>query len=191
MYTAHLEKGCMFLGVGSGWKTKTVSIAGHGLAKAGDGTGSPRPAVTRGQLIELMRRRGWGDQFAILIFLSWTFLLRIPSEALPLRRERAAQDLESNERLEAKAVAGLVDQKLIIKLNRGKHMAAGSRMVGVCVCEHYAQGSLELHVPQLYCPVCHLWPAICRIAAIGQPLFPTWAGKLVLTKLRSLARAGG
>ena len=85
----------------------------------------------------------------------------------------------------------VVDQKLIIKLNRRKHVASGSRMVRVCVCEDYAQGSLELHAPQLYCPARHLWPAICRIAAIGQPLFPTWTGKLVLAELRPLARAGG
>ena len=70
-------------------------------------------------------------------------------------------------------------------------MATGSRMVRVCVCEDYAQGYLELHAPQLYCPVRHLRPAICRIAAIGQPLSPKRKGKLVLTELRSLARAGG
>ena len=70
-------------------------------------------------------------------------------------------------------------------------MAAGSRMVRVCVCEDYAPGSLGLHAPQLYCPARLLRPAICRIAAIGQPIFPTWAGRLVLTELRSLARAGG
>ena len=180
MYAAHLEKGCMLLGIGSDWKTKAASIAGHGLAKAGDKTGSPRPAVTRGQLIELMQRRGWGDQFAVPIFLSWAFLLRIPSEAPSLRRQRAGQGLESDERLEARAVIGLVNQKLITKLNRRKHMAAGPRMVGVCVCEDYAQGFLELHVPQLYCPACHLWPVICRIAAIGQPIFPTWSGRWFL-----------
>ena len=86
MYTARLEEGCMLLGVGTEWETKTVSTAGHGLAKAGDKTGSPRPAITRGQLIDLMQRRGWGDPFAVLIFLCWAFLLRIPPEALPLRR---------------------------------------------------------------------------------------------------------
>ena len=90
MYAAHLEKGCMLLGIGPDWETKTASIAGHRLAKAGDKTGSPRPAVARGQLIEMIQRRGRDDQFAVLIFLSWTFLLRIPSEALPLRRQRAA-----------------------------------------------------------------------------------------------------
>ena len=39
--------------------------------------------------------------------------------------------------------------------------------------------------------MCHLWPAVCRIAATGKHLFPTWTGKLVLTELRPLARAGG
>ena len=173
MYAAHLEKGCMLLGIGSDRKTVAASIAGHGLAKAGGKTGSPRPAVARGQLIELMQRRGSGDQFALLIFLSWTFLLRIPSEALPLRRQGAGQDLESDGRLESRAAIGLVNQKFIIKLNRGKHMASGSRMFRACVCEDNAQDSLELHAPQLYCPACHLWPAVCRIAAIGQPIFPT------------------
>ena len=133
MYAAHLEKGCMLLGMGSDWKTKAVSVAGHGLAEASDKTGSPRAAVTRGQLIELTQRRGWDGQFAVLIFLIWTFPLRIPSEAPPLRRQRVGQDLESDERLEERAVIGLVSQKLAIKLNRRKHMAAGSRMVRVCV----------------------------------------------------------
>ena len=132
MSSAHLGEGCMLLGIRSAWETKAVSIAGHGLAKAGDKTGSPRPAVTRGQLIELTQRRGWDDQVAVLIFLSWTFLLRIPSEALPLRRQRAGHRFESDERLGARAVIGLVNQKLIIKLNRSLHMAAGSRMVRVC-----------------------------------------------------------
>ena len=140
MYAAHLEKGCMPLGIGPDWKTKTVPVAGHGLAKAGDKIGSPRPAITRRQLRDLMQRRGWDDRFAALIFLSWTSLLRIPSEALPPRRQRAGQGLESDERLEARAVIGLVDHKPIIKLNRRKHMAAGSRMIRACVCEDYAQG---------------------------------------------------
>ena len=77
----------MLLGIGTDWETKAVSVAGHGLAEAGDKTGSRRPAITREQLIDLTQRRGRGDQFAALIFLSWTFLLRIPLEALPLRRQ--------------------------------------------------------------------------------------------------------
>ena len=60
----------MLLGMGSDWQTKAASIAGHGLAKAGDKAGSPRPAVTPGQRMELMQRRGWDDQFAVPTFPS-------------------------------------------------------------------------------------------------------------------------
>ena len=56
MYAAHLEKGRMLLGMGSEWKTEAVSVAGQGLAKAGGRSGSPRPAVTRAQLVELLTR---------------------------------------------------------------------------------------------------------------------------------------
>ena len=87
-------------------------MAGQGLAKAGDRSGSPRPAVTRAQLVELLTRRGWNDPFAILAPLGWSFLLRIPSEAPPLHRQRAGQDLESDERLQERAGIGLVGQKL-------------------------------------------------------------------------------
>ena len=37
MYAAHLEKGCMLLGMGPDWKTTAVRVAGQGLAKAGTG----------------------------------------------------------------------------------------------------------------------------------------------------------
>ena len=118
----------------------------------GDRSGSPRPAVTRAQLAELLTRRGWDDPFAILVLPSWAFLLRIPSDALPLYRQRAGQDLESDERLQERAVIGLVNQKLVIKLNRRKQMATDSHMVRVCVCEDYAPDALELHAQQLFAP---------------------------------------
>ena len=113
----------MLLEIGSDREIKAVRVAGQGIAKAGDRSGSPRPAITKGQLVDLPTRRGWDDPFASLVLLSWTCILRIPSEALPLHRQRAGQDLESDERQQERAVVGLVNQKLIVKLNRRKHMA--------------------------------------------------------------------
>ena len=51
------------------------------------------------------------------------------------------------------------------------------------------RGSLELHIPQLLCRVCQLWPAIRQRASVGYPPFPGWAGKRVLTDLRAFAGA--
>ena len=61
---------------------------------------------------------------------------------------------------------------MVTKLNRSKHMAAGSRLVRVRICEEYMRESLEPHIPQPLCPVCQLWPAIRQRAAAGGPLFP-------------------
>ena len=119
--------------------------------------------------------------------MGWSLLLRIPSECLPMCRQQAGEDLESEERLARRAVIGLSGGKLIIKLNRRKHMASGSRLVRACICDEYASDSLELRIPQLLCPVCQLWPAIRQRAPVGGALFEGWAGKRVLSELRYFA----
>ena len=191
IYVARHEKARLLLGINTSWKSKAVTLAGQGLVKAGGRTASPRPALARGQLVQLMTRRGWADSLAILILLSSTFHLRIPSEALPLTLQKAGEDLSSDLRIDARAVIGLVDRKLVAKLNRRKHMAHGSRLARVRICETYAREAAELHIPQLFCSACQLWPAITRLAHAGAFLFPNWTAKGVLLELRSLARARG
>ena len=75
----------------------------------------------------------------------------------------------------------------MIKLNRRRHMAAGSRLVRACICDEYARDSLELHVPQLLCPACQLWAAIMQRAPVGGLLFPGRNGKRALSELRDFA----
>ena len=91
--------------------------------------------------------RNWNDVCAIMALISWTLLPRVPSECLPIARQRTGEDVTSDGRQERKAAIGLVDRKLIIKPNKGKHMTSGSRIVRVCICDDFAPESLELHVP--------------------------------------------
>ena len=84
IYVAHLEKACLLLGVDASWKSKAVATAGHGLSKAGDRSFSPRPAISRSQLCELVMSRSLQDDLALIALIGWSFLLRIPSECLPL-----------------------------------------------------------------------------------------------------------
>ena len=44
----------------------------------------------------------------------------------------------------------LADRKPFTKLGKRKHMAGGSRVARVCVCEDYVPDSVKLHVPQLW-----------------------------------------
>ena len=140
--------------------------------------------------------RSLQDDLALIALIGWPFLLRIPSECLPLCRQQAGEDLDSEERLARRAVIGLSGAKLVIKLDRRKHMASGSRLVRACICDEYARDSLELHIPQLLRPARQLWPAIRQLwrsrvssggSPVGDPIFPGWNGERVLSDLRGFA----
>ena len=172
IYAAHLEKARLLLGVDASWKSKAVNTAGYGHAKAGDRSFSPGPAISRPQLCELATSRLLQDDLAFVALIGWSFLMRTPSERLPFCRQQAGGDLDSEERSARREVVGLSGAKLVIKLNRRKHVDFGSRLVRACICDDYMRDSLELHTPQLLRPVRQPWPAIRRKTAVGDPLFP-------------------
>ena len=122
-----------------------------------------------------------------IALLSRTFLLRTPSECLPLYTQRAGEDLSSDDRLVGKAVFGPSEGKLTIQLNRRKRVAGGPNLVRARICEDQDPDALELHVPRLFCPACQLWPAARELASAGEELFPGWAGQKVLSELRRFA----
>ena len=68
-------------------------------------------------------------------------------------------------------------------------MAAGSGMAHGCICRDYAPELLELHAPQLFCPICRLRPAITRLSLAGETLFPCWTDRRVPQELRVFANA--
>ena len=70
-------------------------------------------------------------------------------------------------------------------------MAGGARMVRGCICEQHPPRSLEIHVPQMFCPTCVLWGAICRRVRAGDMLFPGLTGPRFTDKLRRMARSLG
>ena len=74
----------------------------------------------------------------------------------------------------------------MVKLSRRKHMASGSRLTRACICEDYARGSLEPHIPQLlFLVFSALWPAIVARAQAGQLTSPAWCEKRELNELRN------
>ena len=191
MYLPHLEKACVLVGHDLSWKTKAVVQAARGLAKAGDRIHEPKPAVSRALFSRMISRCPLDDAMIQAIWISWLFLLRVPSECLPLVRQKPFERMDPDSVLQSPAVIGLEKDCLVIKLHRRKHMAGGARMVRGCICDRYPPGSLEIHVPQLFCPTCVLWGAICRRVRAGQMLFPGLTGPLFTDKLRRMARSLG
>ena len=81
------------------------------------------------------------------------------------------------------AAIGLAKRKLIIRLREGVHVLAGYRIVRSCTCENFQSDPLELRVPQIFCKVCSLWPAITAS--------PFWARGKVLAAISDLTRMQG
>ena len=113
------------------------------------------------------------------------------SECQPLTRRRAGEDLMSEEGLDGTATVGLVNHKPAVKLDKRKHMVTGSRRVRTRICDAYPRGSLALHIPRLFCPVCTHGPAIVGTAHAGDGLFPLRASRSVLEEPASSGRSEG
>ena len=95
IYLAQLEKACLILGLGAGWGTKAVIAASHGLAKEGDESFRPRPAISKQQILQVEDTGGWRHWFAFISVISWAFSPRVHPGCMPLTRQRAREDLLS------------------------------------------------------------------------------------------------
>ena len=191
MYLPHLEKACIMMGHSLSWKTRAVTQAAKGLAKAGDRIQEPKPAVSKALFMKIISRNPMNAPFVQAVWVSWIFLLRVQSECLQLVRQMPHEKMDAETILQSPAVIGLEKGQLVIKLHRRKHMAEGSRMVRKCICHKYPTGSLEIHVPQLFCPVCSFWENMRRRVMCGEKLFPGITGSTFTHSLRSMARQFG
>ena len=66
IYVARLRKACILLG----WDAKVFITAGRGPAKSGGETFSATPALTQGQLTQLVLTKVWGDERALISLIS-------------------------------------------------------------------------------------------------------------------------
>ena len=89
--------------------------------------------------------------------------------------------------LEAPDAKGAWNDHIAVKVRRGQHVAAGSRMVRMCIGEKYPAGSLEIHVPHVFCPVSSFWGNVRRRARTGVQVSPGLTGPGSADKLRYAA----
>jgi hypothetical protein len=117
--------------------------------------------VCGGHAIDL----NWG----MLYLLAYVFMLRVPSEALPVVRGcigSATNDVHKN-------VLYLDGSHLCLKLARRKNKAGGSLLKRACWCDQC----------QLTCPVHVLWPFFDKLV-VGEKAFPGIGAGAALAQLR-------
>ena len=91
--------------------------------------------MPKARLCELVTSLALQDELALIALIGWSCLFRISSECLHLRRQQPGEDFGSEALLARRAVIGLSGAKLRIKLSSRKHVAPGSRLARLCICE--------------------------------------------------------
>ena len=117
------------------------------------------------------------EKFGMLFLITYIFLLRLPSEALPIvRGVNGVADY-----VQKKAVLYLAEDCLCLKLSSRKNIRTGSLLKRGCWCKS---------ARFLVCPVHVVWPFICKFE-VGEPIFHGISPSLAINTLRKYLGALG
>ena len=86
-YVGNHRKGRALLGAATDWATKAAYAEADGLREARNGTFKFPNFLFAADIFNLVNFLGWGREFSLFAFISFLFSLRVPSEALLLRRD--------------------------------------------------------------------------------------------------------
>ena len=189
-YLSHVKTACLVAGYDTSCFTPEVLAAARGLKNSLHRGSQSINYIWKESLLKIIAREDLSHEFSRLCFISYVFLLRVPSEALPLVRAFPDEDVTAKSRpLDSPALIDLrrVDGtlKLVIKLDSRKNIRGGAVLSRPCLCarESFGKGSI--------CPVHTLWPAIRAGTRCGQPLFPSYnSGNLNPTLKTVLEKCG-
>ena len=179
-YLGYVKVGCLVERADVGvFRHPAVKRAKDSVSKAGRFAGREKCWIRRHRIEALLR---WTEenpvakQFAVLFLMCYVFLLRMPSEALPMIVG------DGREQEDAQSVVWVDDVKneIALKLRRRKNKPQGSRLVRTCWCKECPRT----------CPVHVLGPLI-KSSVPGAALFAGISGNDALCKLRFMLAAIG
>lgn len=181
-YVGHITWACKFHALDLRWRTDEITLALQGLKKAELSAGSRNcsrvPLLTSShmlQLITLCDTLPGFDSDGDLFLLSWQFLLRVASEAVPVQ---CGEESELGGLPVGRHSCLWIDSDFTchLKLRRRKHMPEGSYMARKCLCKVGRVDSL--------CLSHRLHRRLANMPA-GQPLFSLTAPQF-LKRFRNL-----
>ena len=132
-YVGYLEKACLFLGQSVAWDTPAVRNVAMALKLSGKSNIRFPNFLQSAIVIGILRHEGPDGEFGLLAYLSYLCALRVPSEALPLRRAYANDALGVFSPQEEKALIGLRgegdDRKLVLRFSSRKNLPGGCILI--------------------------------------------------------------
>ena len=120
----------------------------------------------------MLRSASRADEFSQSVGTCWACFLQIQSGCSPLVRRMPTEHMGGESILGTSAVFGIWRRHLVIKLCRREHVTGGSRVIRKCIRDGYPTGPLEIHVPQLFYPICPLLKNACHRVRAGGSLSP-------------------
>lgn len=178
-YCGYVRVGCLLAGVCVAvFDSPEVRRARAAVRARADWSPRPRLFIRRfavAALVDLGARRPEWLRASMLFLFAYTFLLRVPSEALPAVRVADASDAPS---FQAALVLGA--EELTLLLRRRKNRAQGSRLSRRCWCASC----------RVTCPVHALGPWLARCGP-GRGLFGGISAAAALRTLREMLAALG
>ena len=172
-YLGHLRAACIVLGcVAPDVQDPAIKRAKVAIVKRMVFTSRPKMFIQRDIITNMVLavNRGWESRnLAMLWLASYTFLLRVPSEALPMMKAGTAQDACEQ------SVLSFEGDTLCLRLKRRKNLQGGSVLKRTCQCSSCP----------ILCPVHVLWNYFCTLKA-GEKPWAAFSERFVLSRLRTL-----
>ena len=171
LYVNHLVKACHLMGIDNSWKTDIITALAKGLRNKVNPRVRFHNSLAPKILDKIIRHETWSSELARLCYVTFLFLLRLPSEALPLTRALPNELLLSPDIPSSKAVIGLREfqgeKRLVLKLSHRKNTRSVYTAMRPCFCGDNAL------LPRHNCPIHRFWAAVIENTEPGSQLFPS------------------
>ena len=135
--------------------------------------------------LRLIRFESLSSEVGRLFYLSYLFLLRVPSEGLPICRASAQDIITTKAPQMERALMGIRSingsPRLILKLKKRKLNKTGAITTRPCFCDNGG------FMPHGLCPIHDFWAGIQREILPIEPLFPPLQGKNLNRILKAIS----
>ena len=174
IYLSHLSKACNLLGFDSSWKNEVILSIAKGIRNRPTGKDKFHNSLEPASLERIIRHESWESEFARLRYVTYLFMLRLPSDALTLTRAIANDKLLATETSSAPSLIGLREflgeKRLALKLAKRKNTRNAFIATRPCFC---GQNAL---LPRRNCPIRRFWKAVIAHTEPGALLSPSFQG---------------
>ena len=185
-YVGYVRKACHYLEHPLSRGTPAVENVVAALKL--EGSGKFRfPNFARSDFIARIAAKETRDgPFAQLSFLAFLYALRVPSEALVMKRAFVDDNLTGHAPMKSGILIGLRGlpghECLAIRFKRRKNLPYGRILPRPCFCKIAAPSARRL------CPVRAFWPSIASRVKCGQKLLPSFSAQSVNRAIKAVLK---